>query len=183
MSIGELGRYFCVLLCPPNYLCGDGIGQKGGYIRGANGQEWAGRPVLMPCFYTPNSSHLYTSPSSPPCSLQISILANDGQYVSNEGYGLMRWGKSVSSWELFQVREVTWVPAIRGVNLGSWLVLEQWMVPNSFDWSKTWKDGTVVSGFERDEGDAGAHVMHVCILLCSTASAQCGQVRCSYREA
>ena len=79
----------------------------------------------------------------------------------------MRWGSSVSAWELFQVREVTWVPAIRGVNLGSWLVLEQWMLPTTFDWSKTWKDGSVVS-HGRGKGGAGVHLLTAGVPLCCT---------------
>ncbi|CAI5512426.1 unnamed protein product [Closterium sp. Naga37s-1] len=68
--------------------------------------------------------------------------AADGMVISNEGNALYRWTSVASSWEEFEVREVTVVPAIRGVNLGSWLVIENWMVPGWYPNPKPWKDGT-----------------------------------------
>ncbi|CAI7854570.1 unnamed protein product, partial [Closterium sp. NIES-54] len=68
--------------------------------------------------------------------------AADGMVISNEGNALYRWTSVASSWEEFEIREVTVVPAIRGVNLGSWLVIENWMVPGWYPNPKPWKDGT-----------------------------------------
>ncbi|CAI5515776.1 unnamed protein product, partial [Closterium sp. Naga37s-1] len=46
--------------------------------------------------------------------------------------------------EWLDVREVMTVPAIRGVNLGGWLVGEEWMNPKTFQYM-AWGDGTRVS--------------------------------------
>ncbi|CAI6000873.1 unnamed protein product, partial [Closterium sp. NIES-64] len=46
--------------------------------------------------------------------------------------------------EWLDVREVMTVPAIRGVNLGGWLVGEEWMNPKTFQYM-AWGDGTRVT--------------------------------------
>lgn len=71
----------------------------------------------------------------------VAFRASDNLYLSTEGNRLMRWSATASDWEFWTVWEVMNVPAIRGVNLGSWLVFEQWMNPNGPQFQGT-LDGT-----------------------------------------
>lgn len=72
----------------------------------------------------------------------IAIRAADNLFISNDGNRLMRWATTVSDWELWAAWEVMRVPAIRGVNLGGWLVFEQWMNPKGPTFSPNPLDGT-----------------------------------------
>lgn len=74
----------------------------------------------------------------------VHIKCSDGYYISTPDGPLLRWTTSASWWEEFDVREVMTVPAIRGVNIGSWLVYEKWMDQNAYSNPPTWKDGTTV---------------------------------------
>eukprot|EP00850_Spirogloea_muscicola_P011959 SM000076S21780 [mRNA] locus=s76:278637:282461:+ [translate_table: standard] len=62
---------------------------------------------------------------------------------SQDGW-LARWGANAYSWETFTVREAMQVPAIRGVNLGGWLVYEAWMQPDLFTSVPVLIDGTQI---------------------------------------
>ncbi|CAI5953690.1 unnamed protein product [Closterium sp. NIES-64] len=76
----------------------------------------------------------------------INLLAYDGKYVSasgNKGDQLLRWATSPSEWEAFVVFEAMMVPAIRGANVGGWLVYERWMNPGLYSTPRKWKDGTM----------------------------------------
>lgn len=74
----------------------------------------------------------------------VHIRAYDGLYISTGDGPLLRWTTNPSSWEEFDVREVMTVPAIRGVNIGSWLVYEKWMDQGAYANPPVWKDGTSV---------------------------------------
>ncbi|GJP29241.1 hypothetical protein CLOM_g21249 [Closterium sp. NIES-68] len=56
-------------------------------------------------------------------------------------------GTNRSNFGRMQVVEVKAVPAVRGVNLGSWLVYEQWMDPNAFPRYSNILDGTKMTLF------------------------------------
>ncbi|GJP53850.1 hypothetical protein CLOM_g12975 [Closterium sp. NIES-68] len=77
---------------------------------------------------------------------RINLLAYDGKYVSasgNKGDQLLRWATTPSEWEAFVVFEAMMVPAIRGANIGGWLVFERWMNPGLYNNPPRWKDGTM----------------------------------------
>ncbi|CAI7880230.1 unnamed protein product [Closterium sp. NIES-53] len=67
-------------------------------------------------------------------------------YVGANGQGkLMAWSKTPDAFQRFRIIETKEVPAIRGVNLGSWLVYENWMDPYVFPASTNYLDGTKVA--------------------------------------
>eukprot|EP00850_Spirogloea_muscicola_P006073 SM000028S10167 [mRNA] locus=s28:769389:773247:- [translate_table: standard] len=81
---------------------------------------------------------------------------------SQDGW-LARWGANAYSWETFTVREAMQVPAIRGVNLGGWLVYEAWMQPDLFTSVPVLIDGTQdseVSLWQRKQSDDPCSVPH-----------------------
>ncbi|CAI5971266.1 unnamed protein product [Closterium sp. NIES-64] len=67
-------------------------------------------------------------------------------YVGANGQGkLMAWSKTPDAFQRFRIIETKEVPAIRGVNLGSWLVYENWMDPYVFPASTNYLDGSKVA--------------------------------------
>eukprot|EP00897_Mesotaenium_endlicherianum_P006513 jgi/Mesen1/5890/ME000003S06921 len=63
---------------------------------------------------------------------QIQLQAHTVGWLSAADDGALSWAAMPSQWEAFDVREVKQVAAIRGVNLGGWLVIEGWMTPYLF---------------------------------------------------
>lgn len=80
-------------------------------------------------------------------SFSVYIRCYDGYYISgnSDGY-LLRWNNwGPDAWERHDILEVQSVPAIRGPNVGSWLSIERWMVPNLYPNPMRYNDGTSVS--------------------------------------
>eukprot|EP00897_Mesotaenium_endlicherianum_P001473 jgi/Mesen1/1353/ME000013S00844 len=100
----------------------------------------------------PNGGLAATGSSTYPIlnPLSIAVLletSESGRYLSvspraPNGLGFLRLTGKPGQNETFSVREVTDAPAIRGANLGGWLVAEDWMAPDLFSGVPHMLDGT-----------------------------------------
>ncbi|GJP65294.1 hypothetical protein CLOP_g22195 [Closterium sp. NIES-67] len=101
---------------------------------------------------TGSSSNSSSSSSSSDYLGLIALASADGYYLSMgevapEFLDVVTEGDTAAGAgdeEWLDVREVMTVPAVRGVNLGGWLVGEQWMNPKAFAYMP-WGDGTRVT--------------------------------------
>ncbi|CAI5995780.1 unnamed protein product [Closterium sp. NIES-64] len=77
-----------------------------------------------------------------PRTAYVAFRSSDGYFVTQDGKSnpQFRW-KRAGDWERYDVREVMEVPAIRGANLGSWLMTEPWMNRDVFKFAG-YGDGT-----------------------------------------
>ncbi|GJP54853.1 hypothetical protein CLOM_g13878 [Closterium sp. NIES-68] len=77
-----------------------------------------------------------------PGTVYVVFWSADKWSVSEDGQtGPQFWWQGAGDWELHDVREVMEVPAIRGANLGSWLMTEPWMNREAFKFAG-YGDGT-----------------------------------------
>ncbi|CAI7873961.1 unnamed protein product [Closterium sp. NIES-53] len=78
-----------------------------------------------------------------PDTVYVVFKSSDGWYISQDGdKGPQFWWRGEpGDWERLDVREIMWVPAIRGANLGSWLMTEPWMNREAFKFAG-YGDGT-----------------------------------------
>ncbi|CAI5962680.1 unnamed protein product [Closterium sp. NIES-65] len=78
-----------------------------------------------------------------PDTVYIVFKSSDGWYISQNGESGPQfwWQGEPGDWERLDVREIMWVPAIRGANLGSWLMTEPWMNREVFKFAG-YGDGT-----------------------------------------
>ncbi|CAI5513715.1 unnamed protein product, partial [Closterium sp. Naga37s-1] len=78
-----------------------------------------------------------------PDTVYVVFKSSDGWYISQDGdKGPQFWWRGEpGDWERLDVREIMWVPAIRGANLGSWLMTEPWMNGEAFKFAG-YGDGT-----------------------------------------
>ncbi|CAI5476131.1 unnamed protein product [Closterium sp. Yama58-4] len=77
-----------------------------------------------------------------PGTVYVAFRSSDGYFVTQDGKNSpqFKW-KRAGEWERYDVREVMEVPAIRGANLGSWLMTEPWMNRDVFKFA-AYGDGT-----------------------------------------
>ncbi|CAI7777472.1 unnamed protein product, partial [Closterium sp. NIES-53] len=77
-----------------------------------------------------------------PRTAYVAFRSSDGYFVTQDGKNSpqFKW-KRAGEWERYDVREVMEVPAIRGANLGSWLMTEPWMNRDVFKFAG-YGDGT-----------------------------------------
>ncbi|CAI5465592.1 unnamed protein product [Closterium sp. Yama58-4] len=78
-----------------------------------------------------------------PGTVYVAFRSSDGYFVTQDGKNSnpqFKW-KRAGEWERYDVREVMEVPAIRGANLGSWLMTEPWMNQGVFRFAG-YSDGT-----------------------------------------
>ncbi|CAI5476128.1 unnamed protein product [Closterium sp. Yama58-4] len=78
-----------------------------------------------------------------PDTVYVVFKSSDGWYISQNGENGPQfwWQGEPGDWERLDVREIMWVPAIRGANLGSWLMTEPWMNREVFKFAG-YSDGT-----------------------------------------
>ncbi|CAI7810604.1 unnamed protein product [Closterium sp. NIES-54] len=77
-----------------------------------------------------------------PRTAYVAFRSSDGYFATQDGKNSpqFKW-KRAGEWERYDVREVMEVPAIRGANLGSWLMTEPWMNRDVFKFAG-YGDGT-----------------------------------------
>ncbi|CAI5465589.1 unnamed protein product, partial [Closterium sp. Yama58-4] len=102
-----------------------------------------------------------------PNTVYIVFKSSDGWYISQNGESGPQfwWRGEPGDWERLDVREIMWVPAIRGANLGSWLMTEPWMNREVFKFAG-YSDGTrftlrsVISGQYVTAPGGGGTIMY-----------------------
>ncbi|GJP54848.1 hypothetical protein CLOM_g13874 [Closterium sp. NIES-68] len=77
-----------------------------------------------------------------PRTVYVVFRSADGWYIRGDGKTSPQFkSRKAGDWERHDVREVMEVPAIRGANLGSWLMTEPWMNREAFKFAG-YSDGT-----------------------------------------
>eukprot|EP00271_Cylindrocystis_brebissonii_P023032 TRINITY_DN9213_c0_g2_i1.p1 TRINITY_DN9213_c0_g2~~TRINITY_DN9213_c0_g2_i1.p1 ORF type:complete len:704 (-),score=48.07 TRINITY_DN9213_c0_g2_i1:998-3109(-) len=102
-------------------------------------------PTMATCV-SKYDKRTYLTPQVVPTRTKTAVYFKcyDGLYISSSGALLQRWSTSASTWEEHDIMEVMNVASMRGPNIGSWLMNENWMLPSFYPNPVKWNTGTLV---------------------------------------